>query len=138
MITNCCYIFNVFQSEIVHTLPKSSHVTKDTMAKLLIDFLQNQAKRHLRSTSDIDMNIHLYKGKRKGKEIITIETLNSESFKDAVFNNTEVMLTYLKYCYIFINNVFLEYRCIFLYSILCLLSSCWSFIINCCSFNEKC
>lgn len=72
-------------------LPKSSHVTKDTMAKLLIDFLDNQAKRYLRSTADLDMNFHLYRGEGKGKDTINIETLNSENFKDVVFNNTEVI-----------------------------------------------
>lgn len=75
---------------MVHALPKSSHVTKDTMAKLLGDFLENRAKRYLRSSADLEMNFHLYKGKRKSKETIDIETLSSENFKDAVFNNTEV------------------------------------------------
>jgi hypothetical protein len=75
---------------MVHTLPKTSHVTKDTMAKLLIDFLETKAKRHLRSTADLDMNFHLYKGKSKAKETVNIPTLNSENFKDTVFNNTEV------------------------------------------------
>lgn len=79
---------------MVHALPKSSHVTKDTMAKLLFDFLENHAKRHLRSSADPDLNFHLYQGKRKGKETVIIETLNSENFKDAVFNNTEVMFIF--------------------------------------------
>jgi hypothetical protein len=78
---------------MVHTLPKSSHVTKDTMAKLLIDFLENRAKRHLRSSADLEINFHLYQGKGKGKETIYIETLNSETFNDAVFNNTDVIFT---------------------------------------------
>lgn len=81
-----------FQSEMVHTLPKTSHITKDTMTKLLIDYLGNKAKRHLRSTADLDMNFHLYKGKSKAKETVNIATLTSENFKDTVFNNTEVML----------------------------------------------
>lgn len=82
------------KSEMVHTLPKSSHVTKDTMAKLLIDFLENRAKRHLRSTADLDINFHLYQGKEKSKETIYIETLNSETFNDAVFNNTDNVVVY--------------------------------------------
>lgn len=61
------------------------------MAKLLIDFTNNQAKRYLRSSSDLDVNFHLYRSKDKGKDI-RIDTLNSENFKDAVFNNTEVIL----------------------------------------------
>lgn len=74
-------------------LPKSSHVTKDTMAKLLIDFLENQAKRHIRSSADLDINFHLYGGKGNSKEkTINIETLNSDNFKDTVFNNTEVCM----------------------------------------------
>lgn len=77
---------------MLHTLPKTSHVTKDTMAKLLIDFLENKAKRHLRSTADLDMNFHLYNGKSEAKETISIPTLNSENFLDTVFNNTEVIL----------------------------------------------
>lgn len=82
---------------MVHTLPKSSHVTKDTMTKLLIDFLENRAKRHLRSSADLDINFHLYRGKRKGKETIYIETLYSATFNNAVFNNTDVMYTNYKY-----------------------------------------
>lgn len=86
---------------MVHVLPKSSHVTKDSMAKLLTDYLKNQAKRHLRST-DLDTNFHLYRGKGKGKEIVYVETLNSENFKDAVFNNTEVRIPiYFKFYYRF-------------------------------------
>lgn len=84
-----------FQSEMVHALPKSSHVTKDTMAKLLIDFLENRAKRHFRSSADHDINFHLYRGNENDKEAVTIETLNTDNFKDAVFNNTEVIFTYL-------------------------------------------
>lgn len=76
---------------MVHTLSKSSHVTKDTMTELLVDFLKNQAKRHLRSSADIDMNFHLYNGRGKGEEIVDIKTLTTENFKNAVFNNTEVM-----------------------------------------------
>lgn len=86
-----------FQSEMVHSLPKSSHITKDTMSKLLGDFLENQAKRHLRSSDDPDMNFHLYKGKGKGKETVDIETLNSKNFKDIVFDNTEV----ISFCFVF-------------------------------------
>lgn len=82
------------KSEMVHTLPKSSHVTKDTMTKLLIDFLENRAKRHLRSSADLDINFHLYQGKGKGKEIVYIETLNSKTFNDAVFNNTDNVVVY--------------------------------------------
>jgi len=75
---------------MVHTLPKSSHVTKDTMATLLGDFLENQAKRHLRSSADLEINFHLYNGEEKGEGTINIETLNSENFRDAVFNNADV------------------------------------------------
>ncbi|XP_025207920.1 thioredoxin domain-containing protein 11 [Melanaphis sacchari] len=82
------------KSEMVHTLPKSSHVTKDTMAKLLIDFLENRAKRHLRSSADLDINFHLYQGKGEDKETIYIKTLNSETFNDAVFNNTDNVVVY--------------------------------------------
>jgi len=82
---------------MVHTLPKSSHITKDTMTKLLIDFLENRAKRHLRSSADLDNNFHFYQGKGKGKETVYIETLNSNTFNDAVFNNTDVMFTNFKY-----------------------------------------
>jgi len=83
---------------MVHTLPKSSHVTKDTMAKLLVDFLENQAQRHLRSSADLEINFHLYNGKGKGEQTINIETLNSDNFKDAVFNNAEVIkFIYFKY-----------------------------------------
>jgi len=82
------------KSEMVHALPKSSHVTKDTMAKLLGDFLENRAKRHLRSSADREINFHLYDGKGKGEETINIETLNSANFKDAVFNNTENVVVY--------------------------------------------
>lgn len=86
---------------MVHALPKSSHVTKDTMAKLLIDFTDNQAKRYLRSSSDLDVNFHLYRNKVKDKaNTVYIDTLNSENFQDAVFNNTEVMCTYIKNCYV--------------------------------------
>lgn len=99
-ITNECYktivIINTFffQSEIINVLPKSSHVTKDTMTKLLKDFLENQAKRHIRSSADLDINFHLYKGRENIKEkTINIETLNSDNFKDTVFNNTEVCLS---------------------------------------------
>jgi len=67
------------------------------MTKLLIDFLENRAKRHLRSSDDLDINFHLYQGKGKGKETIHIETLNSKTFNDAVFNNTDVMYTNCKY-----------------------------------------
>lgn len=78
---------------MVHILPKSSHVTKDTMAKLLIDFLENQSKRHLRSSVDPELNYHLYRSKEKSQGIVKIETLNSDNFNDAVFNNNEVILT---------------------------------------------
>lgn len=80
---------------MVHALPKSSHVTKDTMAKLLSDYLKNRAKRHLRSSADSDLNFHLYHGKRKGKDTVNIETLNSGNFIESVFNNTDVCNVYL-------------------------------------------
>lgn len=126
---------------MVHTLPKSSHVTKDTMAKLLIDFLENRAKRHLRSTADLDINFHLYQGQGKSKETIYIETLNSETFNDAVFNNTDVIFTNYLYSNILILVIFfllLERCSILLHSILCLLSSCCTCTIKSCSFNAKC
>lgn len=80
---------------MVHALPKSSHVTKDTMAKLLVDFIENRAARHYRSLDDHDINFHLYRGDRNGTATVTIETLNINNFKDVVFNNTQVIFTYL-------------------------------------------
>lgn len=68
------------------------------MANLLGDFLENRAKRHLRSSADREINFHLYDGKGRGEQTINIETLNSENFKDAVFNNTEVIkIIYFKH-----------------------------------------
>lgn len=124
---------------MVHTLPKTSHVTKDTMAKLLIDFLETKAERHLRSTADLDMNFHLYKGKSKAKQTVNIPTLNSENFKDTVFNNTEVM-QHTNIINQIISNLFLFLECcsILLHSILCILSSCCTCIAQCCSFNAQC
>lgn len=92
---------------MIHALPKHSHVTKDTMAKLLVDFTDNQAKRYLRSSSDLDVNFHLYRIKEKSKaNTVYIDTLNSENFQDAVFNNTEVMCTYIKNCcFVYLNSV---------------------------------
>jgi len=66
------------------------------MSKLLIDFLENKAKRYLRSSNDLDANFHSYRGIGKGKDTIIIDTLNSDNFKDAVFNNNEVIL-FIKY-----------------------------------------
>lgn len=53
--------------------------------------MENQAKRHLKSSVDPDLNFHLYRWKGKSQETIYIETLNSDNFNDAVFNNTEVL-----------------------------------------------
>ncbi|XP_050422897.1 thioredoxin domain-containing protein 11 [Adelges cooleyi] len=82
------------KTEMVHILPRTTHVTKESMAKLLTEFLDNQAKRHLRSSSDPEMNFHSYNGQSKAKESIEIQTLNSENFKNAVFNNTENVVVY--------------------------------------------
>lgn len=84
-----------FQTEMVHALPKSSHVTKDTMAKLLVEFIENRAPRHLRSLADSDVNFHIFRGDENAAATVTIKTLNTDNFKDTVFNNTQVIFTYL-------------------------------------------
>ncbi|XP_050541765.1 thioredoxin domain-containing protein 11 isoform X2 [Daktulosphaira vitifoliae] len=88
------------KNEIAHVLPKETHITKETMAKFLLDFLENRSKRHLKFSSDPELNIHSYNSKSTVKDSICIETLNSRNFNDAVFNSTEnvVVYFYTSYC----------------------------------------